>query len=484
MWGIYRRSLGIKIALWVSLALIVVFGLITFYNFTYQKFLIEKREAGSAGALAATILGAIRYPMFEGEQEAIQKQFELIKKEHPELVLHLLDDKGIIKRSTEPELIGERSEAKNLPIALRGVEVKGLEFRKRVGGRVYEELKPIMNEKRCYPCHGSSKRVLGVLRIAHDFRPAELAIINTRNRNILISLIGFFVAVFLIIFLSRGMLAPLSSVVGAFREITRKGDFSERIEVKTQDEVGVVAEAFNQMVNQLKTVQEQLIQSEKMAAVGRLASGIAHEIRNPLAIILQGTYLVEAELGQKNEEISKTIEMIKNSVRRANNIIHRLLEYARSSEMEVSPQNISKVIDEGISIVEKQATFKNIEIEKNYPQDAILVNADKTTLPQVFLNLTTNAIDAMPQGGKIKIRAYKEGDWCVIHFQDTGKGIPQSELPKIFEPFYTTKVPGEGTGLGLAMVQLIIERHRGRISVESQLGKGTKFIIKLPLAKA
>jgi signal transduction histidine kinase len=270
--------------------------------------------------------------------------------------------------------------------------------------------------------------------------------------------------------------------VNAFREITKKGDLSKEIKVKTQDEVGVVAEAFNQMIHELRVIQEQLVQSEKMAAVGRLASGIAHEIRNPLAIILQGVYLIDTELGEGNKDAKEMIEMIKNSVRRANNIIHRLLEYARSSEIETAPQNICEIIDEGLSLIEKQLTFKNIEIERRYPQESILVDADRATLSQVFLNLTTNAVDAMPKGGKITIKVYKEGDFCMIEFQDTGEGILQSELSKIFEPFYTTKVPGEGTGLGLAMVHLIIERHKGKISVESEPNKGTKFTIKLPLA--
>jgi len=245
---------------------------------------------------------------------------------------------------------------------------------------------------------------------------------------------------------------------------------------KTEEEL---IEAYKE----LKKVQDELIQSEKVALIGKLASGVAHEIKNPLSIILQGIYLVDNVVLEKNSELKETIEMIKEAVRRADNVIRRILNYARASKLILQPQRICEVIDEGLSLVEQQLKLKNIEIEREYPSEPILIEADKVMLSQVFLNLATNSQDAMPQGGKIKIKVYEEEDFCIVEFEDTGEGIPPERLSKIFEPFYTTKRAGEGTGLGLAMVELIIARHNGKIDVESQLGKRTKFIIKLPKLK-
>ena len=233
----------------------------------------------------------------------------------------------------------------------------------------------------------------------------------------------------------------------------------------------------------LKDTQNRLIQSEKMAAVGRLAGGIAHEIRNPLAIIMQGIHLIEVMMQTKTEELCESIEMIKSSVKRADGVISRLLSYSRASRLKTIAEDIRAIIDEGIAIVENQAKLNNIEIERNYGKEPVFVDVDRFTLAQIFLNLTTNAIDAMSEGGKIIIKIKKEENFCIVTFQDSGEGMPEKTLSRIFEPFYTTKSPGKGTGLGLAMVHLIVERHNGTISVESQEKKGTKFTIKFPLSK-
>jgi methyl-accepting chemotaxis protein len=310
--------LGIKIALWVSLALIVVFVLITVTNFSYQKALIEKQERDAATTLASTILGAIRYPMLEGEQEVIQEQLNLIKKENPDIVVHLLDDEGVIRRSTESNLIGEKSKAKGLLTALEGTEIKGVEFRRRTGLRVYEELKPILNERACFACHGSAKKVLGVLRIAKDFRPAELAIISARNRNIIISLVGFLIATFLIIFLSRAMLAPLSAFVPLSKSIAQ-GDLTKEINIKTKDEIGMVAEAFNtivislrKMVGNILTVAENVMNSaQQFSFITQQMSDVIQQINSAMNQITSGV----TTQTQKVEDVSKIMGSVISSLK-------------------------------------------------------------------------------------------------------------------------------------------------------------------------
>ncbi len=240
-----------------------------------------------------------------------------------------------------------------------------------------------------------------------------------------------------------------------------------------------------------------------MAALGQLASGIAHEIRNPLGIISMGIEFLNSTLPEKDEMSKKSIEKIKQAVNRANKIVTDTLQFSRTSELKFEPVNVCKLLDETISLVGHSANLNNAKINRDYPEQSIKVEGDKNLLQQVFFNLFTNAIDAMPKGGEIKIRVYSEvatqieneigyrtndyfkiGDEVnIIEIEDTGEGIPKDVLLKIFDPFFTTKEPGKGTGLGLSMVHLIIDRHRGTIDVKSKVGKGTKFIVKLRSAK-
>lgn len=225
-------------------------------------------------------------------------------------------------------------------------------------------------------------------------------------------------------------------------------------------------------------------ESEKTAVVKKIVNGIAHEIRNPLSIILQGASLIEFLSGDDNKESNETIvEMIKNSVKRINDIVNRLIEYSKSPNLEMSLQNVCECIDNVIFLLTEQFAIRNIKVEKNYIQESIFIIGNKDNSTQVFYNLAMNAIDAMPRGGSLVIKVYKEGNYCVVEFGDIGIGISQEDIPKIFEPFYTTKPSAERIGLGLAIVQQIIESYKGTISVESVPKEGTNFVIKLPIAK-
>jgi signal transduction histidine kinase len=240
-----------------------------------------------------------------------------------------------------------------------------------------------------------------------------------------------------------------------------------------------------QTVDQLNQTQNQLIQTAKMAAVGQLASGIAHEIRNPLGIILGGVELLGKNLENKDGINKETIEMLKESIDRANNIIVDLLRFSRTSKLQVQSVDICALMEEVPSLIKNQAYSKDVQIVKNYTDSALSVLADPVLLRQAFFNLCINAIEAMPEGGVLTLDIYsgqgvKANKEVIIEIADTGKGIPKDIVSRIFEPFFTTKEPGKGTGLGLSIVRLILERHKGTISVESAVDKGTKFTVRLP----
>lgn len=229
--------------------------------------------------------------------------------------------------------------------------------------------------------------------------------------------------------------------------------------------------------------EDKLIQSEKMAAIGRLASGIAHEIRNPLSIIIQGVHFLDNLLKDKGQESKEAAQIIRKAADRIEIIITNLLGYSRAPGVSFADNNICDVIDDGLAMVMSRIGLENIRIEKDYPAAPVILNSDRITLSQVFLNLANNAIDAMSGGGKIFIKVSVDGQFCLIEFTDTGEGIVKKDVSRIFEPFYTTKRPGKGTGLGLSMVHLIIERHKGTIEVDTQINKGARFMIRLPIVK-
>jgi PAS domain S-box-containing protein len=234
-------------------------------------------------------------------------------------------------------------------------------------------------------------------------------------------------------------------------------------------------------------LQNQLIQTEKMATIGQMASGVAHELKNPLAIILQNADLLDSFLLEGNGKIKKSIEILKKSVNRANSIITDLLGFSRTSDLELMPIELHKLLDDSISLIKTQSKLENIKINRSYPKEVIRTNADSIMLQQVFFNLFVNAIDVMPDGGELNIKLYSNEnsgkeveDKVTVEIEDTGEGISKNILPRIFDPFFTTKKAGEGTGMGLNIAHMIIMRHKGTIDVESKVDKGTKFTIKLP----
>jgi PAS domain S-box-containing protein len=242
---------------------------------------------------------------------------------------------------------------------------------------------------------------------------------------------------------------------------------------------------------QLQEAQNQLIQSEKLAAIGVLSSGIAHEIKNPLAIISLSIEEFEDHSEQLNDENKRYVQMIKNAADRANNVIIELLRFARTSDLRVENINCFGLIEGTFLLVKNSAKFKAVPITQTTIDKSLEISGDRILLEQVFFNLLINAIDSIEHDGTITVdtKLQKSSstsateDEIVIEVTDTGSGIPEEILPKIFEPFFTTKEQGKGTGLGLSTVYTLLKRHRGTIDVRSTVGKGSTFIVTLPLAK-
>ena len=233
---------------------------------------------------------------------------------------------------------------------------------------------------------------------------------------------------------------------------------------------------------------ERLVQSQKLAAIGEMSAGIAHEINNPLAIIRQEAEWMQHLLnkgslaGDEVQELQGSLHQVVQQVDRCTEIIRNLLDFARKREPVLQGVDLNRVIEDMTRLVEREAKHSNIEIVRQYEADLPAVHSDAPQLRQVILNLLTNATQAIGKDGAITITTRRTGAEAVeVEVSDTGCGIPAEDLERIFDPFFTTKPPGQGTGLGLSICHGMIQRLGGRITVSSQVGRGTTFTIQLPV---
>jgi len=233
---------------------------------------------------------------------------------------------------------------------------------------------------------------------------------------------------------------------------------------------------------ELKDLQSQLIHSERLASIGQLAAGVAHEINNPLGGILVYSHLLREDL-KADDSKGANVERIIKETTRCKDIVKRLLDFARQPEPKVEPISINVVLGETLSLVKDQALFHNIKITKKFHLSLAHIMGDRSQLQQAFMNIILNAAEAMDGKGSLIVAmdALPDSRFLEITITDNGCGIPPAHIKRLFEPFFTTKKAGHGTGLGLAITAGIIERHNGSIEVESKLGEGATFTIKLPL---
>jgi len=234
---------------------------------------------------------------------------------------------------------------------------------------------------------------------------------------------------------------------------------------------------------ELRTAQEQLLQSEKLASIGQLAAGVAHEINNPMGVILGFAQGILKTLPE-DDSLRKPLTTIEKESLRCKRIVQNLLDFARHSEPTPHLTNINELIDASCILVEHQISLQNVKLIKGYDPALPSIMADPNQLQQVFINIMLNAYQAMPNGGTLHITTKTVGSELQVIFADTGTGIPLENIQNIFDPFFTTKEVGEGTGLGLSVSYGIVKAHGGDIEVESQVDKGTTFVVKLPLDKS
>jgi len=315
-----------------------------------------------------------------------------------------------------------------------------------------------------------------------------------------ILLFAIVIAVFGSLILRRIIILPLRNLLKATQEISQ-GNLNARVSISADNELAQLGEAFNKMaeeiqqkqksleqklkeleqINQeLRQTQDQLIFSEKMASVGKLAAGVAHEIGNPLSIIIGYLEYVSRSSNLREQE-RESLKRAEEETRRINQIIRELLDYSRPVSQTYESVNINQIIYETLNLVKLQKGFDRIQTQLDLEESLPPVMGNRNQIKQVLVNLLLNARDAMPDGGILTLKTRRENQLVQIEIADTGIGIPEENLKKIFDPFFTTKEPGRGIGLGLSISLKIIETMGGKIEVESKPGQGSIFRLKLKI---
>jgi signal transduction histidine kinase len=259
------------------------------------------------------------------------------------------------------------------------------------------------------------------------------------------------------------------------------GDFQPIPWPESRDEIGSLVRAFNRMVVEIRRHSEQMIQNEKLTSLGTLTSGVAHELNNPLNNISTSCQILLEEMaGDASPYHRELLAAIDGQVSKARDIVGSLLEFARQREFELRPENLKSAVEEALRLLKAELP-EEVSVRLEVPESMVLA-ADKNHLVQALLNLIQNALQAMDGPGELRLAARPENGLGVLEVSDTGCGIAPEVLPRIFDPFFSTKEVGRGTGLGLSIVYGIVERHGGRIEVESAPGRGSTFRLRLPLA--
>ncbi|MBI4690374.1 MAG: HAMP domain-containing protein [Nitrospirae bacterium] len=460
-----------------------------------------------------------RNGMLTFQQILIQQTVEAIGSAEGIIRIRMVDGKGRIAYSSIKEEKGtmlDKSESLcMLCHSKSGESVKMQSSSIKMGKdgyRVLNILHPIYNEPACYTsyCHAHPKEQ-GILGFAEADISLSILDKAIKKQEIAITayVIGFIclLSVILCTILWNLVSTPLSILTHGMERVAA-GELDYTVKIDTGDEMGDLARAFNAMTfdlkkakdelvewgntlekkveektEEIKKAQTKLIHSEKLASLGRMAAGVAHEINSPLTGIVTFGHLLRDKFPEDSQE-REDVEVIIEQANRCSNIIKGLLGFARATSAEKGLININDLVNSSLNMVQHKADFFDIKVVLNLDESLPPLRVDASQIQQVFLNMIINAADAMEGKGTFTVTTRKVvengSSFAEVEFNDTGHGIMEENIPKLFEPFFTTKPVGKGTGLGLAVSHGIIQDHGGRIRVKSELGKGTSFFVRLP----
>lgn len=505
----------------------LLFGL-TFMR--YEENIMMNYLMSYASSTVDLVKKGIYYSMMTAHHEGIEQTVEVIGSGSEIRDISIFDKKGKIVYSSRKSEVGRSLDKTapacqichkyNTPPVLIPETRNWTILPDAEGVKVLKFVVPIYNEPSCSTasCHYHSKerKILGILET--NFSTATVDTVIRQNRIGTIVFGGLFIimiSVSLFIILYKFVSKPVSLLDEGMHKLAR-GELDHVIEIHSRDEMGLLADTFNTMAGDIKKYKDnmenwtkaleeeiqkktseimkahdQLINAEKLASLGRMAAGVAHELNSPLTGIFTFAHLMLRRIPHENTQDIEDLEVIIEQAERCSKIIKGLLGFSRktSAETEKAFVDINSLTENTISMVRNQAKFHNIKFNLAFDASIPQITTDPNQLQQVFINLLINAADAMNERGQVTVATRVSADtsggkkYVEIEFTDTGPGIPEEHLGKVFEPFFTTKPVGKGTGLGLAVSYGIIKKHGGNIFVRSEMGRGASFFVRLPVER-
>jgi signal transduction histidine kinase len=281
-----------------------------------------------------------------------------------------------------------------------------------------------------------------------------------------------------LVVLGRLFLRPLGELVGGVRQV-EQGRFDRKVTVHSKDEFGELAGSFNAMVDTLRETRDELVRKERLAMLGEVAGSMGHELRNPLGVMNNAVYFLQTMLDQADDRVKEYLGIIRDEIARSERIVAVLMDAVRTRPPELASHQVAELVGQALR---KCAVPPSVQVTLDMPDFLPAVRVDDAQMHTVFESLIANAVDAMPQGGALEIRAAlaEGGKAVIVGVRDTGSGIMPEDMARIFEPLFTTKA--RGIGLGLVVVKNLVEANGGAVKVESEAGKGTLATVTLPIA--
>jgi two-component system NtrC family sensor kinase len=492
------NKISYKLILAVGIVSIAIIGIFAYIILTSQQEALISEIEQNAHQLSETVKSSTKYDMLMNQRQSVHRIIDTIGQQDGIEKVRIFNKEGAIIYSADRKEVGsmvdKRAEAcyachaADQPLEKLSIPERTRIFEAKDGVKNLGIINPIYNEASCWQadCHAheAEQKVLGVLDITMSLEEVDRQMSANQMKMVAFALSAVIAISFIVWFFIQKLVGkPVSQLVKA-TNIVAGGNLDYKIKVDKNDELGQLGNSFNEMTRKLAEVQRQLYQSDKLASLGRLAAGVAHEINNPLTgVLTYSSFLLKR--AEENGEMKEDLEVIVRETKRCREIVKGLLDFARQVPAKKANIDINDVITRALSIVDNQLNIHNISVEKNLKENLPTMRADGNQMQQVFINLFVNAADAIGnEGGKISITTKLvelQGRKSIeITVKDTGRGIPRENLTKIFEPFFTSK-GHKGTGLGLAVVWGIIDKHGGSIDVDSEVGKGTTFILHLPI---
>jgi signal transduction histidine kinase len=478
----------LKLALLVNLLIVLLILGSAFLVEQRQRSAIVQEVEKRALVMAQALDSAVAADLITYNYVSIEQSVQKFSK-GPDLVyIFVFDKEGnvaaqYIRDSPLSQILPQRGALKRGEAFVDQVQLPGVERE-----TVHDVQLPVTVE--------GAPQAWGLIRLGVSLQSMHQEIARTRWQIAGFVVLGILTGSLASFVLARRIARPIQAIMQGVAAVGR-GDFGSRIEVMSRDELGQLSTAFNEMSTQLARVrdlEERLRRADRLAALGTMAAGIAHDIRNPLTSILIFSQLMSLHHDDPDVR-EKFNRVVPRELERVQAVIEDMMELARPATMHREPVNLNELLTQVLELYEGQASGQSIKIVREYDQDLPFCMADRKRLHRCFSNIVSNALQAMPNGGDLLLRTSQTSTTLLpnsgqpeprpepavqVAISDTGQGIPADRLSRIFDPFFTTKE--KGMGLGMAITHRIIEDHKGNIEVQSEEGLGTTFTVHLPLS--